>query len=59
MKISEIIKHLEYQKETYGDSEVVISIFSGEDEGVSTKFGKLKFTFFQVSKDTELLIIGD
>lgn len=62
MKISEVIKHLEYQKEIYGDSEVAVSISGGEMntcEAVLTKTGDLCFTYFQVNKDTELLIIGD
>ena len=62
MKISEIIKHLEYQKNTYGDSEIMISLnceTESGNEAIVTKSGNLCFTYFQVNKDKELLIIGD
>lgn len=63
MKISEMIEHLEYQKNTYGDNEVILSITGGETENgdkvLVQAFGDLNFTYFQVSQDQELLIIGD
>lgn len=63
MKISEMIENLKYQYETYGDLDILISIVGGENDNgdnvLVQKIAEPKFTYFQVSKETELLIIGD
>jgi len=62
MKISELIENLKYQKDTYGDNEVILNVVAGEtengDKALVQAFGDLCFTYFQVSKEQELLIIG-